>query len=301
MSKNKKLFLMRNEGELALNEIRSCLKPGLIQESELWKEIWKKYILDLIIIIENILEVECVVHTLDDLEKKKSRLISNPDIITLDSYSKIDFSVKLGISRIFSIGGKEQIEIGNRPGYKSLLKQINDIPKNRNYTLVDDDTFTGGTLKFITEFLSEQGLKVTEIVVGCQVGELGDIRVPIKSVYSYKSTQVYDLNDPRDFLMGSYEAGLVVKSDGDLYRVPYIYPLIDINLRSGIPIPLMKVFSNYILSLNKRIFGEMSMVAGELVRVKHTGSFFANYVQKILGFDKETPVTQLCMLLKKNI
>ena len=74
----------------------------------------------------------------------------------------------LNINRLFNIQG-EMIGHGPRPGFKSLDEQFKDLEKmiaGRSVVLIEDGAFTGGTLRFVLNQLSEMGLKVTALVMG---------------------------------------------------------------------------------------------------------------------------------------
>lgn len=74
----------------------------------------------------------------------------------------------LNINRLFNTDG-EMIGHGPRPGFKSLKEQFNDLEKKiagRSVVLIEDGAFTGSTLRFVLNKLSEMGLKVTAVVIG---------------------------------------------------------------------------------------------------------------------------------------
>ncbi len=74
----------------------------------------------------------------------------------------------LNINRLFNMDG-EMIGHGPRPGFKPLDEQFKDLEKliaGRSVVLIEDGAFTGGTLRFVLNQLSEMGLKVTALVMG---------------------------------------------------------------------------------------------------------------------------------------
>lgn len=74
----------------------------------------------------------------------------------------------LNINRLFNTEG-EMIGHGPRPGFKPLDEQFEDLAKKiagRSVVLIEDGAFTGGTLRFVLNKLSELGLKVTAVVIG---------------------------------------------------------------------------------------------------------------------------------------
>ncbi len=74
----------------------------------------------------------------------------------------------LNINRLFNTNG-EMIGHGPRPGFKTLDEQFKDLAEKiagRSVVLIEDGAFTGGTLRFVLNKLSELGLKVTAVVIG---------------------------------------------------------------------------------------------------------------------------------------
>ncbi len=74
----------------------------------------------------------------------------------------------LNINRLFNSQG-EMIGHGPRPGFKPLSEQFKDLEKaiaGRSVVLIEDGAFTGGTLRFVLNQLSEMGLRVTALVMG---------------------------------------------------------------------------------------------------------------------------------------
>lgn len=74
----------------------------------------------------------------------------------------------LNINRLFNAEG-EMIGHGPRPGFDPLDVQFEKLTKEiagRSVVLIEDGAFTGGTLRFVLNRLSECGLKVTAVVIG---------------------------------------------------------------------------------------------------------------------------------------
>ena len=74
----------------------------------------------------------------------------------------------LNINRLFNTEG-EMIGHGARPGFKPLDEQFNELADKiagRSVVLIEDGAFTGGTMRFVLNRLSDLGLKVTAVVIG---------------------------------------------------------------------------------------------------------------------------------------
>ena len=57
-----------------------------------------------------------------------------------------------------------QIEIIKTTGYSETFLYANDIPRGSNILLVEPISSTGGTLRFVTEKLEQNGIKVVDLV-----------------------------------------------------------------------------------------------------------------------------------------
>lgn len=74
----------------------------------------------------------------------------------------------LNINRLFNTEG-EMIGHGPRPGFKSLDEQFTDLAHKiagRSVVLIEDGAFTGSTLRFVLNKLSQLDLSVTAVVIG---------------------------------------------------------------------------------------------------------------------------------------
>ncbi len=74
----------------------------------------------------------------------------------------------LNINRLFDIEG-EMIGHGQRPGFKPLDEQFKELASKiggRSVVLIEDGAFTGNTLRYVLNQLSELGLTVTAVIIG---------------------------------------------------------------------------------------------------------------------------------------
>jgi NAD+ synthetase len=159
-------------------------------------------------------------------------------------------TVNLGVSRCFELCANE-IRPGMvaRPGWPGLQEQLAAIPAG-NYWLVDDDIATGHTMKEVMAALPAH-CRIEHQEALCQ---LPDVR----------STGLVDLGDLRDFLLGSWEGGLVVAlPDGSLARVPYLQPYVNPADRLSLPISQSFAFSRRIWQLNLEFFEGFSLTLAD--------------------------------------
>lgn len=293
-----KLFLLRDEGATALNNIALALGISDQNYQAGINLIWEKYISSLIQTAENLrtpggYKLKCIVHSRADLEIAKQRLIGNQPVISLDAYGSMSGQTSLGVSRIFSPRGQEKLAIGSRPGYPSLSTQIKGLNSRQSWVLVEDDIFSGGTICYILDLLKKHHIKILKVVVGCQVGEPKSI-VIIESVFKYEASKIHDLNDPRDFLLGTREGGLVIKDRDSLYRVPYLLPLIDVSKRIGVSSSEGIKFSKTLWKINQGVFTQLEKLSGKSVQIKHLGKFVGQYLVERLSFSYHDSVIDLC-------
>ena len=119
-------------------------------------------------------------------------------------------------------------------------EDLNDqIKKFRpgDYILVDDDSISGNTIRFVKQLLPES--------------------IHIKDVFLMSSCLVekpVDVVDCRDFLIGAMNSGLMVTLSGKTIRVPYIKPYVSLKTRASIPVENEIDFTRRILELNKQFY-----------------------------------------------
>ena len=116
--------------------------------------------------------------------------------------------------------------------------------------MVDDDIATGHTMEAVRACLPEH-CRVERQAALCQLPSLGEGLV--------------DLGDVRDFLLGSWEGGLVVcLPDARLARVPYLLPYVNPADRLSLPLSQALAFSRRVWRLNQEFFAGTSLTVSEL-------------------------------------
>lgn len=297
-----KKYIFRNEGILALKEIRFNTKTYEKRYDLAYLKVWQTFIKDLSEIIKSSVpeDTEIAVNDLKATEKEKKKLIGLQKIVTMDSYNIFPHVIKLGVSRTFARGGIKLIGIGNRPGYPTLSKQIQEIKKHIKddpVVLIDDDVFSGGTIKNMAELLLKSGINVIDILVGVQISRPDTTEIPINAVYKYSPEEVYELNDPRDFLIGSYEGGLVIKLGKDLVRAPYIAPFVDVTKRASISEDKTIRFSKEILNANRKFYISVEKILKRPLLLSELGKYFQLFFKKEFGAKNNLSVNEVfdCM------
>ncbi|MBS2035880.1 NAD(+) synthase [bacterium] len=149
-------------------------------------------------------------------------------------------AANLGVSRCFELCANTlRPGLVARPGWPPLEEQLSSIPAG-TYSLVDDDIATGHTMEAVRARLPEHCMVERQAAL-CQLPSLGEGLV--------------DLGDVRDFLVGSWEGGLVVcLPDGQLARVPYLLPYVNPADRLSLPLSQSFAFSRRVWQLNAEFF-----------------------------------------------
>ncbi|MBI2888999.1 MAG: hypothetical protein HYY10_03710 [Candidatus Liptonbacteria bacterium] len=284
----KRLYLFRDEGKWALQH----LKLGRAA-----KEAWDRFVVNLYEIYSQAFRgkasLEIVSHRLEDIERGIMEKAGGCPTISMDPCIKGD--INLGVSRIFAPGGNVELGIHERPGFLPLEQQIRRIPAGE-YILIEDDVFSGGTIQEFVHLMRSVSDKIVikKLIVGMQVGE-PRVGVPVEALHSYTSEEVVDLNDPRDFLAGSYGGGLVIhypRTTSHDYpeecRAPYVLPFVDTFARSSVPRERVLEFSRKIWECSLEFWRGFPEV-----KVGDADKCFAAMAVK-WGFDWETAMYSFC-------
>jgi nicotinic acid mononucleotide adenylyltransferase len=164
--------------------------------------------------------------------------------ISLDPFTTSEQS--LAVSRRYALGGHQLLGYVARPGNPSIEEQIDAIPSGE-YTLVDDDRMSGGTLAAVIAMLPPR-IRIT------------------KTELMLEQNPDEDILDSRDFLVGSDEGGLVVElPDGSVGRAPYLFPYVDPAARASVS--NARAFSKSMWQANARVFARTKLTVVDLPEV----------------------------------
>ncbi len=219
-------------------------------------------------IIDFTIKVSSASHQVAAIKKN----LSDKTILSLDPCFTAEFN--LGISRHFRYGIPE-IKLGyfERPESGPLEKQLSLLPK-RPYCLVDDDSHSGKTIQYVKQLLAEEHL-IDEIYVSTQ---------------SKDKNEITEISDLRDFIIGSYQGGLVVLLPNDqIARVPYIYPYVLPSQRYHCPPEDNITLSRKVWELNKTFFSGCY----QQILIKHCDKPFIN-LTSYLGFPEDCSLYEFC-------
>lgn len=252
---------------LIRNDIKESIEDFHIRDKRNKGEM---FINGIISCMENNLNIETTVISVES--QKETLTMDHHDILSLDNW--IEGLGNLSISRLFSLSSSQFSGRGfiPRPGFDDFPSQVALIPSGR-YTLVEDDSVTGSTIEFAKSL--------------CQSRE--DILIDgIVLLSNLSSSQKYfDIVDARDFLLGGKDGGLVVRlPNGELSRVPYIAPYVNLHTRAKIPHSELMAFSQKILACNLSFYQESGILLQDIN--PHSRKLFS-YV----GFDNSTSMENI--------
>lgn len=163
--------------------------------------------------------------------------LKNKKTISLDPYYEGTYN--LNVSRQFEICDLQQNFT------KMISRNIIDISSDKfsdKYILVDDDSVSGNTIKFVkNNFLNNIEIYDTYFLA------------------SQNNCKIFDVVDFRDFIIGSENGGLVVRISNDKYiRAPYINPFVSLFTRANIPVEKEKEISCKIIDINIEFYNNIN-------------------------------------------
>lgn len=163
-------------------------------------------------------------------QKKALNSLVKGGVINLDPFSRFKEHVSLDISRLF-LPDEQKVAVGykSRLTNLSIEQQISLIPSGE-YTLVDDDICSGGTVNYVCQ-------KIKVLNPGVQIVQKTSLIHEF--IHELKSGRrlMYDTIDTHDFIWGSIYSGLLVDCAGVISRKLYTDPIVNLKTRAKIPNP----------------------------------------------------------------
>lgn len=207
-------------------------------------------------------------------------------LLSLDPCLKTPF--QLEVSRLFRLsdGQVRSGQVIARPGRLPLERQLVQLKQSgvREFIGVDDDQSTGGTVRNARALLKSMGLALQDVRF------LNERCMPESEL-----SEVEDVVDARDFLLGAADAGLVVhlelglEEQGAVARVPYMLPYTNLVFRARVLPEQLKLLSASLWQANMAFFSEMDEVLRVCDADPATGRFL-----RAVGFADETPLAEVC-------
>ena len=254
------------------------------REKNQFKKAKKKFVLELTKNFDQAFDKELniiILHAHQQI-KSLSEQGENEVYLSLDTYFQGHYQLQLSRAFAISDGQWNPIALIERPGSLPLDDQLMLIPPG-NYTLVDDDSASGYTLNQIKKLLPPFiHIKNSRFLM---------------HYAPFLHTSFLDIVDIRDFLIGSFHGGLVVKLPNQrLARVPYLLPYVSLRSRASIPPLKERQVSLALWQANYHFFS--SIYPSLLLRDCHPAFVeFTNY----LNFDPTMPIQEWCLWHLKHL
>ncbi|MCI0566085.1 hypothetical protein L0Y46_02700 [bacterium] len=286
--KPERLYIIRDEDMWALGPWIEKFGAGKVfTAKEIFKERFAQALRNVfshVLMPDLPIQVEIRAYGLDEQMRYVEQLKKNERVLNLDMCTNEGMGVNL--SRLFYLcdGQLRPSKLVGRPGFPDVEMQINAI-ESGEYTLLDDDIATGGTINMLMGILPEN----------IKIKKMRTLMDYSHGMYLHRhpgsfNQEAFDVVDLRDFILGSRASGLVVGlPSGAVARAPYLQPYVSLVSRASIPPSSEMVLSEKLWELNLDFFSGM----GTNVYI----SDFDPYVQKLfeyLGFPSTMPVADLC-------
>lgn len=194
---------------------------------------------------------------------------SDAPFISLDCFLPAEH--RLELTRVFVVGDAQKYSKlhTNRTGTPPVEEQLALIPEGL-YDLVDDDIATGTTMHTVATLLHQHGIRVGEF----------------KCFLDHFEGNIFDILDMRDFVLGAKHGGLTVRTvSGDLTRVAYAAPYVNLTTRARLdPVEALR-FSRRVWEMNQKLYRDSEVTVGDILE-------FQDY--SLLGFDLGMTLEDLC-------
>ncbi len=252
---------------LGLFELLEQALPGVtintIEMSELRRKIWEQ-----------------VRHRID--QSNDTVVLSTcPEIASANTQGE---TLLLNINRLFNTEGKI-IGHGPRPGFDFLKKQFDDLANKiagRPVVLIEDGSFTGGTLRSVIQELKSRDIQVPTIIIGFCCTRA---KAVLKEVIQGELVIVNPIEDLIDWIpdhdlipfipncgrvLGEQvsHSFMPVMNDGISRAYPYILPFGRMEEWASLPTEGAKKLSKFCLDTAIEVFGRIEGHNGRLVTIR---------------------------------
>lgn len=261
-----KCYLIRDEGLLPLKHLSSIYGEDRVSKSqELFlakiKSLFRTYISD------NVESIN-IQDQIDDANKS----LKGRKTISLDMFYNGTYNVRF--SRLFNLDYQKKC--------MGLIQNNADIKKipSGHYTLVDDDSVSGTTIRLFKELLPDNVI-------------IDDVFLLMSSIHR----EVFDVVDLRDFIVGSHGGGLFVRlPNNENVRVPYIRPFVCLNTRVSLPECYEFEASKKIIEFNIEFYCSIN----KDIKLKELDPEFIK-LMTYLGFKKDDKVIDILEFYKSSL
>lgn len=232
-------------------------------------------------------------------------------------------------------GGKK---LGPRPGFHSIDRQIASIAQLSPIVLVEDGSFSGGTVKFLLERFAAARIPVNALVIGIAFPEALEVinetfrgDLIIAGVEECDGSKLVDWMPDHDFLPFVPNCGKVVgyetngylyphyNMEGYSYAVPYLTPFISREMFrdwTGLPMDLerddprlgniARIFSMKCVELSQKLYKHLAKLNDRELCIGDLQSGYRHVsIPFMIGahhyFDKETSVLDALSIIHEGL
>lgn len=219
----------------------------------------------------------------------KDLKVQMPDAVIVSTTPMIIYDaggICIGLSRLIDIDGN-MISVGARAGNVSVEKQIELLSgelAGRRVIILEDGSFTGGTLCYMIDKLSQKKANVEAIIMGILFPAAKKKLASIfkgKLVCKYHFEKPFDWMPSHDFFPFIPNAGRVIGTkvgdslipvhlfDRSTLSKPYILPYGKLSEWAGLPLTSLESldFSKFCVSSTIEIFEEMERLTGKTITI----------------------------------
>lgn len=278
-SKEKPLYLVRDDIEIALkiggdneNLLQNNINPINNFKQHFIKTLSKTFNDNIDVILLDINEQQKLVNNIQNP-------FINLDLIT--SENQKNNQKTLQVSRIFELsdGQVKPSSLQNRPHFNTITEQLKLITPG-TYSIADDDIVTGNTINNVKKMLPKN------VIINDNIS-ITQLHLDSKKIHN----NIYDIVDIRDFIVGGKHSGLVVNlPNGNIGRIPYLWPYISLTSRAKIPFNKQKDFNEAIWKMNYELFNTLN----KNLKIKDMDQSFINFTSS-LKFNNEMLITDFCL------
>jgi len=275
-STSQQVYCVRDDLAWAIQPWLEKLSDAECQRVE---SLQQEFIKSLQNLIQQIVGMGCILIDVEVQQKNVQKLMIEGTIITNDLLT--DGHYRLHVTRQFEFADGQifPTKLIARTGFAALSSQFKNIPSG-TYTLVDDDIASRITINSITKMLPKR-IRIKRSI--SLLDKYIQLQLP-------KNTEMYDVVDARDFLLGSKQGGLVVNLlDGRLGRAIYAQPYVSLVARAKIHPNKEREFSINVWQLNLEFFRKFPKV----LRLKDCDAACQNLLIKNASFSRTTSLEQI--------
>jgi hypothetical protein len=240
------------------------------------------------------------------LEHAVRRRTAETPVISLDPL--FPRAQVLRLSRGFLLGGTRSAGLVARPYAQPIVHQLAALARSLRgvpCSLVEDDVYTGGTLREAIRLLHAADVQIARVVPGIRVitaagDKFDDVAVDSAIEYRVPDLAALNLADPRNFLLGV--SGLVVRlPDRTWGRAPYWQPFVSAAARVGITSVDDRAFALAMVDANACFFARVESRARCLVRVGDLHPSVRRLFVTLRLAEESTPVRTVVDWLGNNL